>query len=146
MFKKYVFFVLILAIGCSIIKSYAQYTNDLGSLQLKYNINPALTEQTQQTIKENNNYGYNYNQNVKQAVSNTSEETQNHMIPTASNTSSDNEYAFTKGNVTTSKNGSKYTFTPTSGVNDSKTIYTDDLGRLHFFGRGNLIREPQQRF
>ena len=28
-----------------------------------------------------------------------------------------------------------------SGVNDSKTIYTDDLGRLHFFGRANQIKE-----
>lgn len=33
------------------------------------------------------------------------------------------------------------TYLPTSGVNESKTIYTDDLGRLHFFGKGNLIRE-----
>lgn len=30
---------------------------------------------------------------------------------------------------------------PNSGVNNSKTIYTDDLGRLHFFGKGNIIRE-----
>ena len=28
-----------------------------------------------------------------------------------------------------------------SGVNESKTIYTDELGRLHFFGRANQIRE-----
>lgn len=27
------------------------------------------------------------------------------------------------------------------GVNESKTIYTDDLGRLHFFGKGNIIKE-----
>ena len=33
------------------------------------------------------------------------------------------------------------TYLPSSGVNESKTIYTDDLGRLHFFGKGNLIRE-----
>lgn len=30
---------------------------------------------------------------------------------------------------------------PTSGVNNSKTIYTDDIGRLHFFGRANIVRE-----
>lgn len=30
---------------------------------------------------------------------------------------------------------------PNSGVNNSKTIYTDDLGRLHFFGKNNIIRE-----
>ena len=28
-----------------------------------------------------------------------------------------------------------------SGVNGSKTMYTDDIGRLHFFGKGNIIRE-----
>ena len=27
-----------------------------------------------------------------------------------------------------------------SGVNDSKSIYTDDLGRLHFFGKGSHFR------
>ena len=32
------------------------------------------------------------------------------------------------------------TYLPSSGVNNSKTIYTDDIGRLHFFGKGNLIR------
>lgn len=33
------------------------------------------------------------------------------------------------------------TYLPNSGVNESKTIYTDDLGRLHFFGKGNLVKE-----
>ena len=28
-----------------------------------------------------------------------------------------------------------------SGVNASKTMYTDEIGRLHFFGKGNLIKE-----
>ena len=28
-----------------------------------------------------------------------------------------------------------------SGVNESKTIYTDEIGRLHFFGRANQIKE-----
>ena len=27
-----------------------------------------------------------------------------------------------------------------SGVNDSKSIYTDDLGRLHFFGKGSRVK------
>ena len=30
---------------------------------------------------------------------------------------------------------------PSSRVNESKTIYTDDIGRLHFFGKGNIIKE-----
>lgn len=33
------------------------------------------------------------------------------------------------------------TYLPSSGVNNSKTIYTDDIGRLHFFGKGNLIKD-----
>ena len=32
-------------------------------------------------------------------------------------------------------------YLPSGGVNDSKTIYTDDIGRLHFFGKGNLVKE-----
>ncbi len=32
-------------------------------------------------------------------------------------------------------------YLPSSGVNKSKTMYTDDIGRLHFFGKGNLIKE-----
>ena len=28
-----------------------------------------------------------------------------------------------------------------SGVNSSKTMYTDEIGRLHFFGKGNIIKE-----
>ena len=37
--------------------------------------------------------------------------------------------------------GKGATYLPSSGVNESKTIYTDDIGRLHFFGKGNLIKE-----
>ena len=33
------------------------------------------------------------------------------------------------------------TYLPSSGVNKSKTMYTDDIGRIHFFGKGNLIKE-----
>jgi len=32
------------------------------------------------------------------------------------------------------------TYLPT-GVNESKTIYKDEIGRLHFFGRDNIIKE-----
>ena len=28
-----------------------------------------------------------------------------------------------------------------AGVNESKTIYTDDLGRLHFFGKANQFKD-----
>ena len=28
-----------------------------------------------------------------------------------------------------------------AGVNESKTIYTDDIGRLHFFGKANQFKD-----
>ena len=30
---------------------------------------------------------------------------------------------------------------PGSNLNKSKTLYTDDIGRLHFFGKGNIVKE-----
>ena len=33
------------------------------------------------------------------------------------------------------------TYLPGSNLNNSKTIYTDDIGRVHFFGKGNIINE-----
>ena len=33
------------------------------------------------------------------------------------------------------------TYLPGSSLNNTKTIYTDDIGRIHFFGKGNLIKE-----
>ena len=42
------------------------------------------------------------------------------------------------------RNG-KYDYNPytghDAGVNDTKSIYTDDLGRLHFFGKANRFKE-----
>lgn len=32
-----------------------------------------------------------------------------------------------------------------SGVNESKTLYTDELGRLHFFGKANKITETSEQ-
>ena len=37
--------------------------------------------------------------------------------------------------------GQGSTYLPSSNLNNSKTIYKDDIGRLHFFGKGNLIKE-----
>ena len=37
--------------------------------------------------------------------------------------------------------GNGATYLPDTGLNKSKTLYTDDIGRLHFFGKGNLIKE-----
>ena len=37
--------------------------------------------------------------------------------------------------------GQGSTYIQSSGVNESKTMYKDDIGRLHFFGKGNIIKE-----
>lgn len=37
--------------------------------------------------------------------------------------------------------GKGATVLPNSGVNESKTIYTDELGRLHFFGKANKFKD-----
>ena len=37
--------------------------------------------------------------------------------------------------------GHRATYLPGSSLNNSKTIYTDDIGRVHFFGKGNIIKE-----
>lgn len=60
------------------------------------------------------------------------------VVPAASYKSS---YSYEKGKMDASN---PYGFAGTnipSGVNDSKTIYTDELGRLHFFGKGNVVKE-----
>ena len=33
------------------------------------------------------------------------------------------------------------TYLPSSSLNNSKTIYTYDIGRVHFFGKGNIIKD-----
>ncbi len=61
--------------------------------------------------------------------------------PVVSAGSHKSTYSFEKGKMDASSfNGQGGTNIP-SGVNDSKTIYRDDLGRLHFFGKGNIIKE-----
>ena len=60
------------------------------------------------------------------------------VVPAAAHKSS---FLYQKGGMDASNpHGFAGTNIP-SGVNDSKTIYKDDLGRLHFFGKANQIRE-----
>ena len=51
-------------------------------------------------------------------------------------------YNFKKSDIDTTND--YYEEIPCGGrVNASKTMYTDDLGRLHFFGKGNLVKSPK---
>lgn len=58
------------------------------------------------------------------------------VVPTGSHKST---YSSEKGKMDASYFGG--TNIPERGVNDSKTIYKDDLGRLHFFGKGNITKD-----
>ena len=60
------------------------------------------------------------------------------VVPAAAHKST---FSYQKGGMDPSN---PYGFAGTTipaGVNDSKTIYTDGLGRLHFFGKGNQIKD-----
>lgn len=60
------------------------------------------------------------------------------LVPAASHKSS---FSSEKGKMDASRfYGYGGTNIP-AGVNESKTIYTDELGRLHFFGKANQIKE-----
>lgn len=50
------------------------------------------------------------------------------------------DFFFKRGRLEDNSSNSIYTDS-SSGVNASKTLYTDEIGRLHFFGKGNLIKE-----
>ena len=60
------------------------------------------------------------------------------VIPASSHKSS---FSYEKGKMDASLHGGYGGTAIPSGVNDSKTMYRDDLGRLHFFGKGNIIKE-----
>lgn len=60
------------------------------------------------------------------------------VVPTSNHKSS---LSYEKGKMDASLHGGYGGTAIPSGVNDSKTMYRDDLGRLHFFGKGNIIKE-----
>lgn len=82
---------------------------------------------------------------VNQAVNELSnpaneENNESNYVPASSYKSN---YSYKKGDIdATGIYG--YGELPVSGVNESKTIYTDDMGRLHFFGKGSEIKEIKE--
>ena len=61
------------------------------------------------------------------------------VVPAAAHKST---FTYQKGGMDASAPyGFAGTNLPAAGVNESKTIYTDELGRLHFFGKANKIKE-----
>ena len=82
--------------------------------------------------------------NVKQEVKNVETDITNvikERPATSTGSSFKSSYTSKKEGLDPSYHKGYSTNIPSAGVNNSKTIYTDDLGRLHFFGKANQIRE-----
>ena len=62
--------------------------------------------------------------------------TKSEFVPTSTNLGNGEGYSYEKGN-----DGYIYGYATggKQGVNDTKTIYTDGIGRIHFFGKKNRI-------
>lgn len=116
--------------------SKANYTQQMGNFN-----NPEQKDLT--------NIIYKNEQNQEQAVKNienTVDETKKQAEETKVNSvehtnKSKGSFTFSKGSMDASN---PYTYGNTNierGVNNSKTIYTDDLGRKHFFNKANQIKE-----
>ena len=80
---------------------------------------------------------------VKDSVKNTEQDITSVIkertdVPTSNYKSS---FSFEKGKMDASNHYGIGGTNIQSGVNDSKTIYKDEIGRLHFFGKANQIRE-----
>ena len=63
--------------------------------------------------------------------------TEPNFVPTSTNLGSGEGYSYEKG-----KDGYIYGYAEggEQGVNQTKTIYTDGIGRLHFFGKGSRFK------
>ena len=64
--------------------------------------------------------------------------TRSEFVPTSTNLGDGEGYAYEKG-----KDGYIYGYATggEQGVNGTKTIYTDGIGRIHFFGKKNRIKD-----
>ena len=130
------------------------YTDDIGRMHFmgKGNYSGVRTMQNQEMQAGVINDAVDKYSNVKKDIDNDVVETvdkteaditkvikEKPVVPAASHKSS---FSYEKGKMDPSLHyGTGGTYLPSSGVNESKTIYTDDLGRLHFFGRANQIKE-----
>ena len=137
-------------------EAYSNAVNDAVNKysEIKSEASKHVEEMKQQAKEDFDNVekeAYGYNRQAKQQVENVKREAQNVEIditnvikerPASTAVSSfKSSYTSKKEGLDASYHKGYSTNIPTSGVNDSKTLYTDDLGRLHFFGKGNLIRE-----
>ena len=92
-------------------------------------------EQIQREVKDGFEFATNKTKQTETDITNVIKEKP--VIPASSFKSS---YTAEKAPLDAARQ-SGYNTTLPAGVNNSKTIYTDDIGRLHFFGKGNIIKE-----
>ena len=117
------------------------YTDDLGSFHYMSaggysNFSDFANTVESNAINDATNKFTNKKRNFEENVNSTVESIEDNVRPAKSNKFSD--YSFKRGSMNSSDSTLEEGF---SGVNSSKTMYKDGIGRLHFFGKGNIIKE-----
>lgn len=89
----------------------------------------------QETAKE---WSKNDNNTESDVVIKTESKKVPEFVPTSTNLGEGEGFAYEKG-----KDGYVYGYATggKQGVNDTKTMYTDGIGRIHFFGKKNKVSE-----
>lgn len=125
MFKKIVAFIFVMfsAISCNIVSA-TNFANDIGQWQFDYYGKYSDSRQTQ---LENINSKQNQTEN-NVLIKNTEN------VPVSSQINAKAEQKVSTQNAVNVD-------MPPSRVNSSKTMYTDEIGRLHFFRKANIIKE-----
>lgn len=130
MLKRYVvLFMLVVGFSCLLAKAEPVIINDLGGLYLNKNVTEIEMRHANKAVQD-----YVIKESPK-TVAETEVSKEESVVPEEPVS----EYTFKKGKMDVSQkdNGE----IEVRGVNNSKTIYTDDLGRLHFFGKGSITRD-----
>lgn len=170
MSKKYIIVALLALLSTGVVMANTTiqqiqspiYTDDIGRSHFLGRGGYSSVRQTQMNQVQSdfvndavNNFTYK-KQEVKQEVENSVEQVENKVqevqtditnvikeradVPVSSRTKA--SFSAEQRQMDASASfGQGATYLPSSGVNESKTIYTDEIGRLHFFGKGNLIKE-----
>ncbi|MBE7703001.1 MAG: hypothetical protein E7Z89_03000 [Cyanobacteria bacterium SIG28] len=153
MLKRTIFFISVAIFMQNLLTVNANstiYTDDIGRMhfmgkmggynEIKQTKNNILYDKTVNEAVDK----YSQKENiVKDSVKNTEQDITSVIkertdVPTSNYKSS---FSFEKGKMDASNHYGIGGTNIQSGVNDSKTIYKDEIGRLHFFGKANQIRE-----
>lgn len=129
MLKRYVMLcILVIGFSCLSVNANPVIINDLGGLYLNKNVTEIEMRHATKAVQD-------YTIKEAEKTEPAAQIKEENVVPEVSDT----EYTFKKGKMDVSQKDDNEI--EVRGVNNSKTIYTDDLGRLHFFGKGSITRD-----